>query len=67
MQSETGDDGNFLMRASALMKEGSLAAGAPGAPQNGRHENAALVDKYQASSQAMDFFLMRGQSHRIQF
>ena len=60
------DDGDFLVRVGALMQDGGLPLGDPGAADQGGHQHPRLVQKHQVRPQAVGFFLMRGQSSLIQ-
>ena len=63
---QRGDHREFLVMAGALPQNGPPAARTPGSPHQRRHQQGAFIDKHQTCSQAMGFFLMRGQSTLVQ-
>ena len=59
--------GDFLMVADAVAQNRGLPTRTPRAAQDGRHQNAALIQEDEMRIQAMAFFLARCQSAWIQF
>lgn len=66
IHTERSEYRNLLVRSSPLPQDGSLSAGSPAAADQRGHQQAALVEEDQKSLQSPGFFLMRGQSRRIQ-
>lgn len=60
------DDGYFPMGSPSSSEDWSSPTQRPGAPNNGRHHEAALVDKDEVGLQLAGFFLSLGQSPATQ-
>lgn len=63
---QRSDDGDLLITATPLSQQRCVAAQAPGATHQRRHEHAGFVDEYDRGSQARGVFFTRGQSCSIQ-
>ena len=62
---QSADNGDFLMRAGFLIQNRCMTTGVPGSPDQRRHQHATFVDEDDMRSQFGSFFLMRGQSPLI--
>ena len=60
------DGGHLAMRPPAVVEQWCFAPRVPRAPQERRHHQATLVEEREPGLPPRGFFLMRGQSSRIQ-
>ena len=63
---QQADRRDFPPAFGVVMQNGCLPLGCPRAADNRQHQEAAFVPKYERGVQSPRFFLMRGQSRRLQ-